>query len=411
MKKEDLFNKKALQTITSTFVLAALVITIINNSNLDSYIKLFIIPAIFLIISYIFLINKFSLPTNKKSYYFLIPIFLILLSYLIIEIDFSNIFLNIIIVPILSSIFFLKLVNPKYKLSRFLEHFSYLFPYKLLENIKYINIVFKGKNEEKNKNILNIFIGCVIGIPIALIILSLLSSADMYFNAFIGKMSNLLFSFINFNNIKVNVVVFVITFIIMFSPFINILHYRNSEIDDHKIKKLDVSIASTILWIINSVFVLFLISEISKITFNFLQLPIEYTYSEYAREGFFQLLGVTIINILIIIYFNYYTNTVKKNKNIKNLILVLILFSIILTFNSYYRMFLYIGAYKFTILRLQVILFLMMELISFLLIGKSIISKIKHDEAFIFMIIIISTYILNLYLCSEPVIKLINSII
>ena len=57
---------------------------------------------------------------------------------------------------------------------------------------------------------------------------------------------------------------------------------------------------------INLVFVLFIVSEISKLTNNFLSLPVEYTFSSYAREGFFQLLFVTLINFSIIISFCQY---------------------------------------------------------------------------------------------------------
>ena len=56
-------------------------------------------------------------------------------------------------------------------------------------------------------------------------------------------------------------------------------------------------IISAVQLYLNSIFVLFLLSEISKLTTNFLQLPIEYTYASYAREGFFQLLFV--LNMII----------------------------------------------------------------------------------------------------------------
>jgi len=172
-------------------------------------------------------------------------------------------------------------------------------------------------------------------------------------------------------------------------------------------KNLDNTMITTILSIVNIVFVLFLISEISRITVNFLRLPLEYTYSSYAREGFFQLLFVTIINFSIIIFILYKTKLIKENKWIKRLIIALILFSLMLIGNSYYRMFLYINSYGFTILRLQVILFLAMETILFSIILKKIITKLNKD-ALIYFIIIISFYILNLYTCNQMFIDLIN---
>ena len=200
------------------------------------------------------------------------------------------------------------------------------------------------------------------------------------------------------------------SFIVLFSVFVNTLKNRNQNKKEQKLRVANNSISSTILIIINFVFVLFLVSEISKLTVNFLHLPVEYTYAEYAREGFFQLLFVTIINISIILYFVYYTTVIKENKLVKNLLLILVTFSILLIFNSYYRMFLYIGAYGFTVLRLQVVLFLLMELILFMVIVKKILNGIKHNDAFIFMVVIVSTYVLNVYLCSKTFIELINKI-
>ena len=67
---------------------------IIHNIKMDSYIKYFIIPSILLIISFIYLIRKFDIDNNKKYYFLLIPIILILVSYLVIDIADSNIFLT-----------------------------------------------------------------------------------------------------------------------------------------------------------------------------------------------------------------------------------------------------------------------------------------------------------------------------
>ncbi len=74
-------------------------------------------------------------------------------------------------------------------------------------------------------------------------------------------------------------------------------------------------------------------------------------------------------------------------------------------------MFLYINAYKFTVLRLQVILFLTIELILFLLTIKKLVYKVKYNEPFVYIVIVLTIYTLNLYLCSEPIIKIINNLI
>lgn len=401
-------NKSNNLRIIITFLISSFIITIIHNLKLNLYLKDFILPITILIISYIYNIKKINLSTNNKSYYLLISIILILISNLILKIANINIFLNIIIIPILLSIFFLKLTNKNYNIERnFLKWFFKLFPNNLFKNLSLIknNINLNNKIDKSKLN--SIVKGISIGLIFAVIIITLLTSADSYFNIFINNITSNLTNLNNFHNIFKNIILFIFIFIIFFSTFINIIKYKNEKISI-SINKADITSAKIILFIINSIFTLFLISEISKITTNFLNIPKEYTYANYAREGFFQLLLVTTINFSIILYYLYYTNIVKENKTIKNLILLLVSFSIILIFNSYYRMFLYINAYGFTILRLQVLLFLLMELILFITIIKKIIFKLKYKDSSIFTFIILSTYIINLYTCNNTIINLIN---
>ena len=411
-KFEEVYTYKNFKLGTLIFIISSILITIFANINIDNYTKWFIIPVIILLIGYIFMLNRIEIDKNKKAYLYLIPIFLILISYFIIKIDSSNMVLNVIAIILLLVLFFLTLLNKKYELCRrFFVHIFKIVPGKILTNLKYLRIIKTTENKEKNKDTLNIFIGCLIGIPIAIVLLTLLTGADKYFSSFIGSILDIIKQILNLGNLIPNIFTLIISFVLLFSIFVNVLNNRKIENKTSKVRNVNTSISSTVLIIINFVFILFLISEVSKLTINFLHLPVEYTYAEYAREGFFQLLFVTLINISIIIYFVYYTNIVSNNKLIKRLLISLVIFSILLIFNSYYRMFLYIGAYGFTILRLQVVLFLLMELILFILILKKVLVGIKHNEAFIFMVVILSTYILNVYLCSQPYIELLNVLI
>lgn len=409
MSEEKLTNKN-IKFIAILLTICSIIITILNNTNIDQYIRLIIIPIAILLISYMFIIKKIGIKTNKKAYYYLLPILLILFSYLFIDIDESNMLLNIIVLPITISLFFLTLVNNNYALSKqYLFDFLKIFPGKLFSNLGYLNLI-KNKKENSNKKKYNTLIGCLIGVPIAIVILILLSSGDKYFSTFLNGIIGFVEELVSIDNIISNIFIFSWSFIILFSIFFNIIKSINTNKRKFELKESNSSIAATILIIVNSAYTLFLISEISKLTTNFLNLPVEYTYAEYAREGFFQLLIVTTINISIIAYFTYYTNLVKDNKLVKMLLSVLTIFSLLLILNSYYRMFLYIGVYGFTILRLQVVLFLLMELILFIIIFGKIININFKSSAFKFMIIVISTYILNLYLCTNTFIDFINNL-
>ena len=379
-------------------ILAAIIIVFFHNLNINWYLKSIVIPFSFLIISNIAIYEKDKF-INKKAYFMLIPITLILISDPIIKIDASNKFLNVIVLFILVSIFLFLLVNKNYKISvNNISLMFKLFPDKIFSNLKYLK---PSITKEKNKKIVNVILGLAIGAGISFVILLLLTSADDYFDAFLDKFS------ISFNLDISNIILFIIWFIIIFSISLNVYKNKDIKMREVGLKKIDNTIIITILSVINFVFVLFLISEISKLCGNFLQLPKGYIYSSYAREGFFQLLFVTLINFSIISFLMYKTNGIKENKIVRNLIFLLIAFSIILIFNSYYRMYLYIDKFGFTILRLQVMLFLTMEVVLFGFIIKKILSEIKNDGV-ILLSIMSFFYVLNLYLCNDWFIRLIN---
>lgn len=384
-------------------IVSALLIVIISNLKIDWYFKTIMFPFFMVLVSSTILVMKND-DINKKAFYLLIPIILIIFSNLILlllkgTLDENNEILNIIVLPILISIYLFSLINKNYKIALVNIPLMFkIFPRYLFRNLKFLKI---KTNREKTNKILNAVFGIIVGIVFSIVILLLLMSADDYFNKFVSK------AFISINFDFSKIMQFVIFFIIIFSIGVNLIRNRYIVMKENKIRKIDHTIIISMLSVINLVFVLFLISEISKLCGNFLQIPKGYIYSSYAREGFFQLLFVTIINFSIILYLIYKTNVIKENKIIRNLVLILIAFSVLLIFNSYYRMFLYIGKFGFTNLRLQVILFLLMELILFGIIIKKIINKINND-GLIFLVIMTSFYVINLYICNDFFIRLIS---
>lgn len=384
-------------------IVSALLIVIISNLKIDWYFKTIMFPFFMILVSSTILVMKND-DINKKAFYLLIPIILIIFSNLILillkgTLDENNEILNIIVLPILISIYLFLLINKNYKIALVNIPLMFkIFPRYLFRNLKFLKI--KTSREKTNK-ILNAVFGIIVGIVFSIVILLLLMSADDYFNKFVSK------AFISINFDFSKIMQFVIFFIIIFSIGVNLIRNRYIVMKENKTRKIDHTIIISMLSVINLVFVLFLISEISKLCGNFLQIPKGYIYSSYAREGFFQLLFVTIINFSIILYLIYKTNVIKENKVIRNLVLILIAFSVLLIFNSYYRMFLYIGKFGFTNLRLQVILFLFMELILFGIIIKKIVNKINND-GLIFLVIMTSFYVINLYICNDFFIRLIG---
>lgn len=388
-------------------LISAILIVIVGMLNIDFYFKSVMFPFLMILISSTILVKDYE-KINKKAYLLIIPIVLIIISNLVLKVlkgnlDGTNQLLNIIVLPLLISTYLFMLVRSDFKVS--LENMFLvfkLFPKNLFKNLKFIKI---DTNKEKNDKVINIIFGTIIGVFISGLILVLLTSADAYFDKFLS-------SIVTNINVDFNlwyVIKGIIYFVILFVIGINLFKNKEIALKESKMSRVNKTVITTMLFIVNFVFVLFLISEISKLCGNFLKVPKGYIYSSYAREGFFQLLFVTLINFGIILYLIYKTNLVKEDKKVKYLVLSLIAFSIFLIFNSYYRMFLYIGRFGFTNLRLQVILFLFMEIILFGFIIKKILRGAKKD-GMVFLIIMTITYVINLYVCNDWFIGILENI-
>ncbi len=405
-------NKKSIILVCTIiailiYILSNIIEYFIIKESIDSnfyHIKNFIMPITIILGGYIFLIVKNKMVVNKKAFLFLIPVGLILIGSIILNIPFNNQFLNIFIISILSSMFLLSLTVKNFdSLLSPIKSLFKLFPKNIFKNLKLLRL---QKEKKEHKVGLSIFYGLLIGIPIAIIIVGLLMSADRYFGELVTKIIK---PFWDLKLTRIGDVINIgITFLLSFSIFINILKNKKLKNEITEKKDLNKTTSITILSIVNLVFLIFIFSEISKLTNNFLQLPVEYTFANYAREGFFQLLLITAINFIIIGYHTYKVKGFDKSKVVKTLLLILIGFSIILIFNSYYRMFLYIGAYGFTTLRMQVLLFLLMELILFSIYIKKVIEKEKHNYVSLFVIIAIAFYVLNIYLANSNFLSLLK---
>lgn len=388
-------------------LISAILIVVVGMLNIDFYFKSVMFPLLMILISSTILVKDYE-GINKKAYLLIIPIVIIIISNLVLKVlkgnlDGTNQLLNIIVLPLLISTYLFMLVRSDFNVS--LENMFLvfkLFPKNLFKNLKFIKIDTK---KDKNEKIINIIFGTIIGVFISGLILALLTSADAYFDKFLS-------SIVTNINVDFNlwyVIKGIIYFVILFAIGINLFKNKEIALKESKMSRVNKTVVTTMLFIVNFVFVLFLISEISKLCGNFLKVPKGYIYSSYAREGFFQLLFVTLINFGIILYLIYKTNLVKEDKKVKCLVLSLIAFSIFLIFNSYYRMFLYIGRFGFTNLRLQVILFLFMEIILFGFIIKKIIRGVKKD-GMVFLIIMTITYVINLYVCNDWFIGILEKI-
>ena len=193
-------------------IVSALLIVIISNLKIDWYFKTIMFPFFMVLVSSTILVMKND-DINKKAFYLLIPIILIIFSNLILillkgTLDENNEILNIIVLPILISIYLFSLINKNYKITLVNIPLMFkIFPRYLFRNLKFLKI--KTSREKTNK-ILNAVFGIIVGIVFSIVILLLLMSADDYFNRFVSK------AFISINFDFSKLMQFVIFFIIIF---------------------------------------------------------------------------------------------------------------------------------------------------------------------------------------------------
>lgn len=208
-----------------------------------------------------------------------------------------------------------------------------------------------------NKNARNVLIGVLIGVPMLLVLTELLSSADQIFSSFIGSIFRNLWRQVIFSPNLFLVLFLVVLGFFGIYCFLSALTLNNMpEWKQKKVKRNPV----TAITFLSMVTVLYLIFCVIQVVFLFTGgklLPKGYTYARYARQGFFQLLVVCIFNFMLVIIC---LSIFQKNKWLKILLMAFSGCTYIMVASSAFRMFLYIGAYHLSFLRVLVLWFLAM---------------------------------------------------
>ena len=204
--------------------------------------------------------------------------------------------------------------------------------------------------------IFKIILGLIIALPLLLIFTLLLSSGDLVFRDLMSNLFSLQF-------IK-DFILIVIWFAIFFWFLFGALYYSLVKKSNEHIIKSEKQILKqrffietvTIFVLIGS---LFLFYNILQITYLFggerLLQNGEYSYAEYAKKGFFELIIVVSIALSLI---GILLNLAKSKTFIQNIILrslgIAGLLSLLpMTISSFYRLFLYEQEFGFTRLRIS----------------------------------------------------------
>lgn len=200
-----------------------------------------------------------------------------------------------------------------------------------------------GEGHVKKHRMLYVFIGIAIAFPLVVLIVVLLCSADAVFASVIKKI---------FADIM-SKVVFLFVFA-LFSSYCGIKYLSKKRISDAPVETpaFPAAIGITVAATISVVYVFFCFIQIVYLFGGLMQLPSGYTYARYAREGFFQLLFVCILNVVIVLL---ESGLFRKNKILNVFLILITLCTYIMIASSAYRMGLYVSEYGLTATRLCVL--------------------------------------------------------
>lgn len=224
---------------------------------------------------------------------------------------------------------------------------------------------YRSRPQNRNKNGYYILIGIGAAVPCLLFLGAMLVSADMVFADMVGRF---------FLQFKFPTKVFGVIFMLCFGFFSSYCGVRYVEghaaaVAPEEKKNAQPLIAIAFTAPIALLYIVFSVIQIVYLFVGGMQLPEGVTYAEYARKGFFQLLFVCAINLVLVLVIQKYF---RENLMLKILLLVISGCTFVMTASSACRMVLYITAYQLTFLRVFVLVAL--AVIALLLVG--IVAKI-----------------------------------
>ena len=192
-------------------------------------------------------------------------------------------------------------------------------------------------------------IGLGISLPLLAVILPLLLSSDVIFQDFFKNMFDFSLE-VNPGAVLFMMIAIFVACYGMLCRFGQPMKFVAAPVTDKR--KYSPVIAITVNLVLLVVYLLYCGIQVIYLFMRRGTLPEGYTYSSYAHEGFFQLVFVCLINIVLVLICRKYST---DNLVLKSLFCLISACTYVMIASAAYRMYLYIAAYKLTFLRLYVL--------------------------------------------------------
>lgn len=194
-----------------------------------------------------------------------------------------------------------------------------------------------------------VWYGILITIPLLLIVLALLSSADVVF----AKTVDWVFKFADIVPADFFGIVF-LTLFAFFAAYSFLCSVVSKDLKEEVTDKRvgEPIVAITFTSVLTVVYLLFCLIQIVYLFIGGMEIPEGYTYARYARAGYFQLLFVCLMNLVMVLVC---LRRFREHKVLKMILTVLSGCTYIMIVSSAYRMILYVSTFCLTFTRVLVL--------------------------------------------------------
>ncbi len=223
---------------------------------------------------------------------------------------------------------------------------------------------------KSGKSLLYVFVGLLIAVPLTLVVAALLISSDAMFEDFMSdifdKLPRLSFSLVGD--------MFWGVFVAMFLGGILFSAEKRTERSEVAQKYRFVPLAATLTAVtpICVFYLAYLIIQLRYLTAAFGgSLPEGVSYSDFARDGFFELCVVASINLVVILLMQAFTVRRENDRRPKALTVYTVMisvFTLLLIVTAVCKMFIYIGEYGMTPLRVYTTWFMALLAVFFVIV-------------------------------------------
>ncbi len=252
-------------------------------------------------------------------------------------------------------------------------------------------LTFLSRSPEKSSSAVfkRVIVGVIMALPFLIIFGALFTSADLAFKQLVDSIFRFQIPDEFFGHVVLIVGVFVVCLGI-FAYLFNVPPEKeffetpeNSKLEKDTVdRNIEIRV---FLWLIAGLFAVFLIFQIAYLFGGVINISQStFTYAEYARKGFWELLTVAFFTLLILLIMDRYTRFKGPRVGwftVPSLVLIGEIFIIIIS--AFKRLMLYQAAYGLTTLRLYVAGFIIFLGVIFILLAVKLWRE-QEDRFFVF---------------------------